>query len=110
MKKFVSSIPELRAQYHPIEFAALLHLNLVTIHPFFDGNGRTARLLMNLALLQAGYIITIIPPVLRNDYINTLQQAQLEPKDNTSFVNFISEMVYENMKDYMRMIERLTEE
>ncbi|MEW6520361.1 MAG: Fic family protein [Thermodesulfobacteriota bacterium] len=44
---------------HPIVFAAWLHIRLVSIHPFVDGNGRTARLVMNLALLQAGYPITI---------------------------------------------------
>lgn len=110
MKEFVFDIPKLRVQYHPVEFAALLHLKLVSIHPFYDGNGRTARLLMNLALLQSEYAITIIPPILRNDYINTLKQAQSKPEDSTPFINFISEMVYEGMKDYLRMIERLAEE
>jgi Fic family protein len=40
---------------HAVEFAALAHFKLVDIHPFIDGNGRTARLLMNLILLRAGY-------------------------------------------------------
>jgi len=64
MEKFIAAIPKLRKKCHPIEFAALLHKELVTIHPFTDGNGRTAKLLMNLALLQTGYAITIIPPVI----------------------------------------------
>ena len=109
MKKFVASMPDMKTKYNPVEFAALLHLQLVTIHPFLDGNGRTARLLMNLALLQEGYAITIIPPVLRNDYINTLKQAQTGSKDNKPFINFISEMVYESMKDYIRILEALKE-
>jgi len=110
MKKFVDDIPEMKSKYHPVEFAALLHLNLVTIHPFSDGNGRTARLLMNLALLQAGYVVTIIPPVVRNDYIYALKRAQTEPKDNQIFINFISECVYESTKDYLRILERLVED
>ena len=55
MKAFVDRIPDQRAAYQPIQFAAIIHEELVTIHPFIDGNGRAARLLMNLALLQAGY-------------------------------------------------------
>lgn len=106
---FVADIPKMKSELHPVEFSALLHLNLVTIHPFSDGNGRTARLLMNLALLRSGYAITIIPPVMRNDYIYTLKQAQIEPKDNKPFVNFISECVYESTKDYLRICEKLFE-
>lgn len=107
MKKLVSSIPEMREKYHPVEVAALLHKELVTIHPFTDGNGRTARLLMNLVLLQDGYAITIIPPILRNDYIESLKKAQTGEKSNVQFVNFISSMVYESMKDYIRLLDAL---
>ena len=53
------------------------HLKLVTIHPFADGNGRTARLLMNLVLLRGGYPPLIIEPEHRPDYISSLQDAQL---------------------------------
>lgn len=104
MKVFTSGIPAMQQKLHPVEFAALLHKELVTIHPFVDGNGRTARLVMNLALLQNGYVVTIIPPILRADYINSLKSAQVEPKDDKPFVNFISTMVYESQKDYLRMI------
>lgn len=107
MKKFVRNIPLMRKKYHPVEFSALIHKEFVTIHPFVDGNGRTARLLMNLALLQSGYVITIIPPVLRNYYISAIGKTQIEPVDNTTFVNFISAMVYESMKDYMRLLNAL---
>lgn len=109
MHHFACSIPELRKNHHPVEFAALLHKELVTIHPFMDGNGRTARLLMNLALIQDGYVITIVPPIVRNDYIYALKQSQIDPKDDKPFINFISEMVYESMKDYIRLVERVSE-
>ena len=46
--KWLQSAPAL----HPVELAAEIHYRLVTIHPFQDGNGRTARLLMNLSLLR----------------------------------------------------------
>lgn len=107
MKKFVAAIPAMKKKYHPVEFSARIHKDIVTIHPFVDGNGRAARLLMNLVLLRAGYAITIIPPVVRNDYLNTLKKAQIEPKDEKTFINFISSMVYESMKEYLRLLEGL---
>jgi Fic family protein len=107
MKRFSADIPKMKKKYHPVEFAALLHEELVTIHPFTDGNGRAARLLMNLALLQAGYAITIIPPVLRSDYISALKKAQTGAKEDRPFLNFISCMVYESMKDHVRLLNAL---
>ena len=107
MKKLVLDIPKVREKYHPVEFSALLHKELVAIHPFTDGNGRTARLLMNLVLLQSGYVVTIIPPILRNDYIDAIKKAQVESKSDTPIINFISTMVHEAMKDYMRLLNAL---
>ena len=47
---------------HPVDYAAQLHWRFVIIHPFIDGNGRTARLLMNLALTEHGYPVVNIQP------------------------------------------------
>lgn len=105
MQEFIASIPELK-RLHPVENAALLHLNLATIHPFVDGNGRTARLLMNLALLQSGYPVTIIPPILRADYIAALQASN--KGDNKPFINFITCCVWESQKEYLRLLESLS--
>lgn len=109
MKKFVARIPALRKKLHPVVFAAKLHEELVNIHPFVDGNGRTARLLMNLALFQTGYAITVIPPLLRADYIAFIKRSQLGKKDDTDFVNFIGSMVYESSKDYLRLLKHMSE-
>lgn len=103
MKDFVKSMPVLRKQLHPVEYAALLHLRLVTIHPFVDGNGRTARLLMNLGLLQYGYAVTIIPPVMRQQYIGLVRKGN--KGDEQPFVDFITEMVYESQKEYVRLLQ-----
>lgn len=62
---------------HSVELAAEAHYQLVTIHPFVDGNGRTARLLMNLILLLHNYPPAIIYPKDRLAYVNALEQAQL---------------------------------
>mgnify|MGYP001028433394 CR=1 FL=1 len=60
---------------HAIERAALLHIIFVKIHPFVDGNGRTARLLLNLELMKNGYPPTIIRKEERIDYYNALDRA-----------------------------------
>jgi Fic family protein len=90
-----------RDRYHPIEFAALLHKNFVFIHPFIDGNGRVARLLMNTALLQDRYLPAIIPPVLRNEYVAVLEKAHT---NDAPFKDFICERIIETEKDYARLL------
>ena len=103
MADFAGIIPDKRVKQHPVEFAAWLHREMVTIHPFIDGNGRAARLLMNLALLQDGYPITIIPPVLRREYLNSLDKVH--KGDDKAFINFIAGICYESAKEYLRLLE-----
>lgn len=103
MESFIAGLSEARAKHHPVEFSAIIHKELVTIHPFIDGNGRAARLLMNLALLQAGYPVAIIPPVLRRDYLNTLNKTH--KGDDKPFINFIAGLCHESTKEYLRLLE-----
>lgn len=90
-----------RDKYHPVEFAAQLHKRFVFIHPFKDGNGRIARLIMNTALIQDGYLLAIIPPVLRHEYIELLEKAH---EDDRPFEQFIAERVIESQKEIMRLL------
>lgn len=90
-----------RDNYHPVEFAAQLHKRFVFIHPFIDGNGRLSRLLMNFALIQDGYMLSVIPPVLRQEYISLLERAH---KDDRPFVDFIGKRVLESEKEIMRLL------
>ncbi|MDM8297599.1 Fic family protein [Enterocloster aldenensis] len=91
-----------RERLHPLEFAAELHRHFVFIHPFKDGNGRVARLLMNLALIQDGYLPAVIPPVLRMDYISLLERAHRDPHD---FIQFIAERELESQKEILRLFQ-----
>ncbi len=102
MKEWIVETLEQRNEIHPVVFAALAHKDFVCIHPFVGGNGRVARLLMNLILLQEGYAITLIPPVMRPEYIRALEKARV---DDTDFVRFIAQMVKESQMDYLCMVE-----
>jgi Fic family protein len=59
----------------PVVRAARLHCGIARIHPFIDGNGRTARLAMNFLLLAEGYPPVSISPDLRSDYYAALEAA-----------------------------------
>lgn len=101
IKQLCKWIKNARAGYHPLEFAAQLHKRFVFIHPFKDGNGRVARLLMNTALIQDGYLPVIIPPVRRQEYIGLLEKAHV---NDQPFLEFIVECETESQKDMMRML------
>lgn len=99
MFKFIDWSDKAREELHPIIFAAELHRRFVYIHPFIDGNGRTARLIMNLALLQAGYEILTIGPPSRLEYISCLEKGHTDP---TPFNEFIIDREVESQKDMIR--------
>lgn len=60
-----------------VMWASEAHLRLVTIHPFVDGNGRTARLIMNWLLLLCGYPPVIVRKEERGEYLESLERVQL---------------------------------
>lgn len=90
---------------HPVIVAALAHYKLVTIHPFVDGNGRTARLLMNLLLLQCGYPLAIIKKEKRAEYIAAIEHAR-QKEDMTEFYKVIIEAVEYTLDNYLEAIEQ----
>ena len=80
MKELFAWFENNKKVLHPVELAALFHFKFVFIHPFADGNGRTARLLLNLILMQNGYppIIIKADPQDRLEYYTTLEKASVE--------------------------------
>ncbi|PKL40551.1 MAG: cell filamentation protein Fic [Spirochaetae bacterium HGW-Spirochaetae-1] len=101
MREFTGKTASMRKTDHPVVTAARTHLDFVFIHPFVDGNGRVARLLMNLVLLQEGYTIALISPVVRAAYISSIESAR---ENDADFINLVCRSVYETQKDYIRMM------
>ena len=101
MNRFIEWADLNKDKYHSVEYAAQLHKRFVFIHPFIDGNGRLSRLIMNTALIQRGYLLAIIPPILRQEYISLLELAH---EDDKLFVEFIAERVLETEKEIMRLM------
>ena len=97
-------LKENQDEYAPIELAAVFHHRFVLIHPFTEGNGRTARLLMNAILIKNGYpFITIVPKRDRSKYLRVLMEADL---GNTSaFVNFVARCVERALDTYLEAVE-----
>jgi len=87
---------------HPVELAAIVHHKLVFIHPFFDGNGRTARVIMNLILLQHGYPLVIVLKNDRKKYYQTLSKADIG--DYSSFVRFTAQAVERSLNVYLKTV------
>ena len=74
MAEAFKTFEELKGR-HPIEQAADLHASIVTVHPFSDGNGRSARLMQNIALIKTGYWPIVIPVTERAHYIDATYQS-----------------------------------
>lgn len=89
-------------QLHPIERAAQLHTRFVVIHPFSDGNGRTARLLLNFELMKAGYPIAVIRHEDRVAYYAALDAAGTRG-DYESFTRIVAETVNRSLDLYLRV-------
>ena len=89
--------------YHPIIRATLLHGELVKIHPFVDGNGRTSRLVMNLSLMNSGYLPVIVKKEKRLEYYNALDKAHTTG-DYTDFVKLVNKLEIEMLNKYLELL------
>ena len=102
MQQLVQWYTNHEGKLHPVLLAAELHKRFVYIHPFIDGNGRVARLLMNLALLRNEYNIAIIPAITRSEYVAALEAGH---KDAAVFNSFIADRVIMTQLDILRLFQ-----
>jgi Fic family protein len=89
---------------HPVEYASIAHYRLVSIHPFRDGNGRTARLLMNLLLIRAGYPIVTINNQVRDDYISALVCGQQNQDDLSQLYDLVFDATISSLVEVLRLV------
>lgn len=96
---------QVKEELHPVELATLFHFKFVYIHPFADGNGRTARLLMNLILMGHGFPPAIVKA--ENDqrfcYYEMLEMASTE-KNPEPFIQLIAGQVKESLINYLNTV------
>lgn len=90
-------------QYHPLIRSALLHGEFMFIHPFIDGNGRTARLLMNFEAMKNGYLPIIIKADVRAKYYDALDKAMVD-HDYTDFIKLIVEEENKILDQYLDIV------
>lgn len=104
MQKLIEEYKNYWRDYHPVVRATLLHGEFVKIHPFIDGNGRTARLLLNFELMKNGYTPIIIKNIDRAKYYDVLDIAHTT-MDYEAFIKFISDLVIESEKLWLSVLE-----
>ncbi|WP_022657356.1 Fic family protein [Desulfovibrio desulfuricans] len=99
MEAFCAWCAGAAASLHPVERAARVHADFVNIHPFVDGNGRTARLLMNLELMRAGFPVVIVPVEERSVYYANLDTVAVKG-DYAPFVEQVCDLVEKSFAPY----------
>lgn len=104
MKELVHLINNNPDELRPIEHAAQVHYDFAWIHPFEDGNGRIARLLMNLLLVRNSYPFTVIKNVDRKKYLRTLKEMDTEGNFEP-FLIFVARSVEQTLDTYLSALE-----
>jgi Fic family protein len=87
-----------------VEVYTDMHISFTAIHPFFDGNGRLARLISNIPLLKSGCLPIIIDNTDRQEYIQLLSNYNIKakPLDSNSTVLVEKNEEYENLKEFFK--------
>ncbi|MEA3423182.1 MAG: Fic family protein [Bacillota bacterium] len=103
MQKLIKEYQNEWHEYHPVIKATLLHGEFVKVHPFIDGNGRTARLLLNFELMKYGYTPIIIKNERRAEYYDVLDLAHTT-MDYGPFISLVSEFVIESEELWLTIL------
>jgi len=108
MKELIDWCNQNPDELRPIELASILHHRFVHIHPFHDGNGRVARLLMNLVLIRGGYPASTILNTDRKKYYDVLKRADND--DIAPLANFVAAAVEQSLDLWLRALEPTKED
>ena len=100
MDKLIKWFRSNERKLHAVELAAVLHHKLAAIHPFFDGNGRTSRLVMNIVLMRRGFPLAVILKNDRSRYYRVLQRA--DDGESAPLVLFLAQAVERSLDLYLR--------
>lgn len=104
MEELVKWYRDNSEKLHSIELAAEFYFRYVYIHPFIDGNGRSARLLMNLILMRNGYPITVIKNEDRDEYMKALEKASTTG-DKNDFIAMVAKATLNSIDTYLYIVE-----
>ncbi len=104
MELFVKWYWEIGVNLHPIELAAKVHTEFVKIHPFIDGNGRTARLLLNLELMKKGYPPIIIRNENKVKYYSAIDIAHTVG-DYKDFIEIVNDELNNSLDLYLGLLD-----
>jgi len=103
MQSLIKWINTNKAKIHPVELAAIVHHKLVYIHPFWDGNGRISRIIMNVFIMQAGFPMAIILKNDRKRYYRVLSEA--DKGDYSPFSEFVAQSVIRSLNMYLKFLK-----
>ena len=103
MEELVSWINENDKKLHPILIASIVHYNLVRIHAFDDGNGRGARILMNLILMKNDFFPAVVKTETKRKYLDALHKA--DNGDIYPFIKFMASELIETQENVINDLE-----
>ena len=103
MSKLIKWIKKEKNNHHLVELSAILHHKLAAIHPFWDGNGRASRVIMNVLIMNAGYPMAIILKNDRKRYYRVLSEA--DKGDYKNLCEFLAQCVIKSLNIYLDILK-----
>ena len=103
MQALIKWISANKSKLHPVELAAIVHHKLAYIHPFWDGNGRVSRIIMNIFIMQAGFPMAIILKNDRKRYYRVLSEA--DKGEYLPLCEFVAQAVNRSLVMYLKFLK-----